>query len=40
MALDAFQPALVGFEFNRRLTKRAHEDFEQIFADGHSEVSV
>jgi hypothetical protein len=40
MALNAFQAALVGLEFDCGLTKRAHEDFEQIFADGHSEVSV
>jgi hypothetical protein len=37
MALDALQTALVGLEFNRGLANRAHENFEQIFADSHSE---
>ena len=40
MALDALQAALVGLEFDRRLAHGAHEDFEQIFADSHSESSV
>jgi hypothetical protein len=40
MALDALQAALVGFQFDRGLAQGAHEDFEQIFADSHSESPV
>src|SRR5450432_4856517 len=37
MALNALQTALVGLEVKRGLANRAHQDFEQIFADSHSE---
>src|ERR1039458_68499 len=37
VTLDAFQAALITLEFDRSLADGAHKDFQQIFADSHSE---
>ena len=34
-ALDALEPIFIFFGYNLRLTNRAHEDFQQFFADWH-----
>ena len=40
VALDAFEPAVIGLQLDHGLANGAHENFQQFFADSHSETTV